>query len=183
LKVVRLLAFRGVGFRNPLYDGEPALIKMGHVGLQFEGDPVIYGFRPTPEAMSEIGSEQAVIDWLRDRKPLEGAIFDDTAVFRRAHELSVPASRHTRVYVAEYHLSDDEFDTIRAQLLEWHMTGHTFLYALPQRGRTPMPSDRENCATFPRRLGLAIPEATGHLQYYIENMIANLNAVEWQSEG
>ena len=44
MKTVRLIAFRGVGFSNPRYTNEDALIKAGHVGFQLEGDPTIYGF-------------------------------------------------------------------------------------------------------------------------------------------
>jgi hypothetical protein len=181
VKTIRLLAFRNDDPLNPTFAHESSLIRAGHVGIQLEGDPVIYGFHPTPEAIALIGGEDAVLDWLVGRHILDGAVFDDTAIFRRARELARTYQAPTTVYTLEYQLSDAEFDTIQAQLQEWHHTGEIFPYSWPERRNRPMLPDRDNCGTFPRRLGLAISETTGRMGLYIKAMIAG-GAIEWESE-
>ncbi len=54
-------------------------------------------------------------------------------------------------------------------MLLWYTEKMTFTYSFPPE--TPMP-DRDNCATFPRRLGLPLPEASGQLTYYVPALAA-----------
>lgn len=182
MKTIRLLAFRNMDFRNPIYAHEAGLIRVGHVGLQLAGDPAIYGFHPTPDAIEAIGGDEAAYVWLRARHMLDGAVFDDTFLFHRAHQLASLHQTTTHVYVLEYQFTDAESDTIQAQLREWHNTDVVFPYAWPERGGKPMPPDRDNCATFPRRLGVMIPESTGRIWYYVSAMIAQYDASEWEPE-
>src|SRR5574341_2486906 len=126
MKTIHLLAFRNMDFRNPIYAHEPGLIRVGHVGLQLEGDPAIYGFHPTPEAIEAIGGDEAAFQWLKARHMLDGAVFDDTSIFHRAHQLVSQHQTTTHVYALEYQFPDAKFDTIQAQLREWHNSGAIF---------------------------------------------------------
>jgi hypothetical protein len=44
-----------------------------------------------------------------------------------------------------------------------------------------MPEDRDNCATFPRKLGLPLPETTGQLRWYIAQL--ENTGEKWQPQG
>ena len=54
-KVIRIIGFQGSGRRYPQYLREDPLIIYGHVGLQFEDDPIIYGFHPTKDTIDAVG--------------------------------------------------------------------------------------------------------------------------------
>ena len=164
MKNVYLIGFRGTGFRDEQYAHEAALIRAGHVGIAFEGEEMlIYGFHPTPEAAQTIGGDDAVIDWLKRLKTLPGALQLDTEVFLRAHELTKAGAR-TQLWRMAISLSDEAFEQIKRQALLWYTEKKTFDYSFPPE--EPLP-DRDNCATFPRRLGLPLPEPTGQLTYYV----------------
>ena len=46
MKKIYLIGFRGTGFRDAKFSGEPALIRAGHVAIAFEGfEDRILGFR------------------------------------------------------------------------------------------------------------------------------------------
>lgn len=175
MKTIYLIGFRGTGFRDHKYSNEPALIRAGHVGIAFEGDEMqIYGFHPTPEAAESLGNDEAVIDWLKRLKTLQGALQLDTEVFVRAHELAKGGAR-TQVWQMSVPLADEIFEQIKSQALLWYTRKKAFNYSFPPE--EPLP-DRDNCATFPRRLGLPLPEKTGQLTYFIPALAAM--GSEWQ---
>jgi hypothetical protein len=66
----------------------------------------------------------------------------------------------TQVWQLAITASDEEFQRILALTLLWYTEQRLFPYAFPSEPRSP---DRDNCATFPRRLGLTPPELTGQL--------------------
>lgn len=166
MKKIYLIGFRGTGFRDARFNQEPALIRAGHVGFAFEGEPKrILGFHPTEEASQAVGDDTAVIEWLKEHNTLPGTLQDDTAIFNRAHQLAEQGAR-TQVWQMTIQLEDRVFERIRQQALQWYNDGTTFSYAFPRQG-DDTPTDRDNCATFPRRLGLPLPEPSGQLIKYI----------------
>ena len=164
MKTIFLIAFRGTGFRDERYKTEDALIRAGHVGFAFEGDDeFIFGFHPTAEAIQSVGSGDAAIEWLRDKNTLDGCLQQDYLVFRRADELFHVGAR-TQVWKLEVEVTDEEFERIRSQALAWYNERTIFQYAFPPDEPKP---DRDNCATFPRRLGLPILDPVGQIKDYV----------------
>lgn len=163
MKRVFLIGFQGAGIR-PRYQQEHGLILLGHVGLAFEGTPhQILGFHPTAEALKQFPTPQDTLRWLRDRHILDGSLQDDIAIFQRAFDLSQLEPRLT-VWQLPIELEDTNFEVVRQQALAWYNQKTVFLYGLPIETR---PQTWDNCATFPRHLGLPLPETTGHLYLYI----------------
>lgn len=179
MKKIYFVGFRGTGFQDKEYRGEPALIRAGHVGIIFENEPsMILGFHPTAEAIAEIGSEDDAIEWLKENEPLEGSLQEDYEIFYRAFELQRQGAR-TEIWQITIEVSEEDFARIHAQALEWYTKEEKFTYAFPPIGKPPLP-ERDNCATFPRRLGLPLPEPTGQLTRYIE-ALKNIGT-QWKPE-
>ena len=170
---VRLIGFRGLGFTKDSKD-EPALIRAGHVGWQLEGDKRIFGFHPTKEAIDNVGGDDAAIEWLKEHKTLDGSVQVDNTIFERANEL-VPileasgAKRIPRVWQQIIELSDDEFERIKVATEIWYTQGKIAAYGFPS---PTSGTNVNNCATFPKILGLPIPEETGQLSVYIPQLEA-----------
>jgi hypothetical protein len=180
MKKIYLIGFRGTSFQVPEYKNEPALIRAGHVGFAFEDDPqFIFGFHPTPEAVEAVGGEEVAIEWLKDNQPLDGALQADRPIFVRADELHQAGAR-TEVWQVALEVSDEDYERIQTQTLQWYTEKTIFTYAFPERGKPPLP-DQDNCATFPRRLALPLPEPTGQLVRYIEAM--EREGTRWKPEG
>jgi len=167
VKQIYLIGFRGTGLRLGQFKNEPLLIRVGHVGFYFEGDENrVFGFHPTVEAAQAIGDESAIIDWLKKLNPIPGTIHDDTDLFRRADELTEMGAR-TQVWEMPIEVTDDDFERKRDLTLLWYTQQKVFLYSFPSE---ELIADRDNCATFPRRLGLRLPEETGQLIAYVPKL-------------
>lgn len=180
MKKIYLIGFRGTSFQALEYKAELALIRAGHVGFAFENDSqFMLGFHPTPEAIEAVGGEAAAIEWLKENEPLDGALQADRPIFVRAHELHLNGAR-TEVWQVTLELPDDEYERVRTLALQWYTEKTVFTYAFPERGQPPLP-DRDNCATFPRRLTLPLPETTGQLTRYIEAL--ERAGTRWKLEG
>ena len=178
MKNVYLVGFRGTGFRNEKHKDEPLLIRAGHVGFYFEDDPnLIFGFHPTEQAVSAIGNDREVINWLKNHRMLEGTLHDDTAIFRRAYELA-QSGAPTDVWQIAIPVQNNDFNRIREQAEQWYNDGKVFMYSFPP---AEPKTDRDNCATFPRRLGLPLPETTGNLREYIPAI--QINGERWAPKG
>jgi hypothetical protein len=134
----------------------------------------ILGFHPTKEALAAFDSPQAALRWLRDRKTLDGSLQDDTEIFKRAYILSQD-NPHLSVWQYPIEVSDETFRSIKEQTLTWYNEGKIFPYGLPAKDQT-----WDNCATFPRQLGIALPEATGNLYLYMG--ILKKEGSVWQVE-
>ena len=167
MKHIHLIGFQGTGHRDQRYLSESGLILVGHVGFAFEEQTgSIFGFHPTNEAAEEIGDTEAVISALRRGESLEGRLFDDYQIFRRAWELSQVNPR-TTVWFRRIPTTDAEYERIKKQVYEWYTEKTVFAYSFPSED-----PDTDNCATFPRRLGLPLPEPSGHLVYYVKVLMA-----------
>lgn len=167
MKRVYFIGFLGTGIRDVRYQKEHGLIQLGHVGLAFEGEPALMlGFHPTPEAIEAIGGQEAALKWLRNRKDgnrLDGCLHNDVAIFACAYEISQSNPRIS-VWELAQEVDEEAFEKLRKQAFEWYNKKRIFPYALPLPSRE---IEWDNCATFPRRLGLDLPETSGQLLRYI----------------
>jgi hypothetical protein len=132
---VYLIAFRGMNELHNPENREPALVKVGHVGLRFEDDERIFGFSPSKEALDTAGSEQALIEKLKNNEPQAGCVRDDTAIFKRAYELNQQGNKRTEVfYLLCADLPEIEYSRVKAQVLEWYNTQKSMAwYNFPQK--------------------------------------------------
>jgi hypothetical protein len=181
LKTITLVAFRGVG-KDERFRHEPALIKAGHVGIQFEGRSEVYAFRPTDEAIREAGGEAATLESLYNGEALVGSIYDDSNAFKQGFDLyekykgsAIPCP--TVVIAIDYQFRDDEYDEIMAEVESWYNENKKAIYGFPGE------SDRENCATFLTRFGIPLPAQSGQLRVFIRAMILHPDRRLWKPEG
>ena len=181
-KTVYLIGFRGVGWRDPRYRNEGELIKAGHIGIRFPDDNEIYGFHPTDKAVTDAGGEAAIGKLLKAHVPQEGQLFRDDAIFERAYILSQLGAR-THVWEAPIMLHDEEYERIKSLVRRWQSDGKIWMYSFPPDDVEEMPDTLDNCATFPRRLGLPIPEVTGNLRSYLPELQKMDQARQWKPEG
>jgi hypothetical protein len=79
---IYLLAFRGIGNLDNPENTEHGLIKVGHVGIQFEDDPRIFGFSPSEEAVEQAGGEMMLIEKLMEYQAQPGTVKDGQTIFR-----------------------------------------------------------------------------------------------------
>jgi hypothetical protein len=163
MKQIYIIGFRGTSFRDAKYKSEHPLIRAGHVGIAFEGEEeIIYGFHPSTQAVEQAGGDEVVIEQLKMGVSFDGTIQIDTEVFNRADYLSAHGAR-TAVWQITLNCSEFEFNRIYELTRKWYTEGVNFPYAFPQEG-----SNTDNCATFPRQLGMTLPEPTGQLQEYVK---------------
>jgi hypothetical protein len=195
---VHIVGFRGVGFNPDRYDrfgpevkahliGEHGLIKAGHVGISFNRGRTIYGFFPTDEAMAAIDREfaegiewvngkimRSTEDFLKEEGALMGQVRDDTWVFKLANELAGPTQGHTALMQKTIAVSRGELLQMHRQVLRDVQAGSQRFppqwYRFPSRDGSPMPLGCNNCATWPRTLGISLPENSGNLRSYLPQL-------------
>ena len=169
---IQLFGFRGVASR-PQYANEQGLIKLGHVGISFDGGRTIYGFHPSEISLSQFKSPQAAIDFLRNGGSLPGQVYDDTSLFLRAAQLADEGA-NTTVYRLIIPVSPADYNSMSASVVSQveNPSLTTAIYSLPkiENGVPYMPAGCNNCATWPQIFGIPIPELSGQLKYYIEAM-------------
>lgn len=172
MKQITIVAFRGIGFRRSKYKTEPALVRAGHIGVIFEGEPTkIYGFHPSSEAVDNAGGIEQLIDLLKRHKRQPGTVQDDTSVFHRAHELAQQGelNRRTEVYQLVYELDDDIYQEAYNAMLDLYQSQKTIWYNFPYEDGT-FEDNEYNCAVFPKHMGIPIPSENGLVNKYIEAM-------------
>lgn len=177
MKKIYIIGYRGTRVekfkKSVLEEGTlPILLYLGHVGIGTI-DGIIFGFRPTNEAVRELASKGVnVTDYLKANNQIQGTLYDDTEYFVLANSLAEEAGTH--VFQMAIELKDDEYDKLINEIRRRHSERETHWYQLPQRdiNQEPLPMEDgvDNCATYPRTLGLPIPENTGTLADYIEVM-------------
>lgn len=178
MPTIQILCFRGTGgFGRGKYKQLPGLIKAGHVGVRFEGDPIIYGFHPSPKAEEEAGGEEELLNLLFKNIAQEGTWQNDTAIFVQAHNLSKQGKR-TEVWVLSQEVDEEEFHKIYQGSLSWYNGSKVSRYNLPKRDGT-FAAGEYNCAVFPQVLGIKIPLEDGRVSEYIDKM-KQLGATIWQ---
>jgi hypothetical protein len=165
VKTIHILAFRGIGVRNPDHARYPGLIRVGHVGIQFEDTRTIYGFHPTPQAVAGIGGAARAIEHLRARGTLMGTVQDDTAIFELARTLS-DAYRRSKVWQITYDVGDVDYTSMYGRIIAWYENRTPFLYGFAGAVRAS-----DNCATFLHRLGaLPLPYGANQLEIYVREL-------------
>ncbi|CAG0990995.1 hypothetical protein ANRL2_03187 [Anaerolineae bacterium] len=178
MKRIYLIGFRGTGFRETKFSREPALIRAGHVAFAFEGaEDHILGFHPTTAAVEAVGGAEAAIAWLKAKQTLDGTLHEDYNIFVRAVELAQQGAR-TAVWQLAVEVSDEDFERIRQQAITWYTAKQVFVYTFPPD--EPMP-DRDNCATFPRRLGLPLLDPVGQIKDYVQAL--ETQGEPWKPKG
>lgn len=175
MKTVFVFAFRGTGrSKTSPFASEPPLIKLGHVGFALEENPnVIWGFRPTDEAASHFSDDSALINHLSEGKSLPGTLYNDYAIFARAAQLQKEGAQ-TEVRRLGLPMSDEDFDRLVKTLETITITGQHFNYALPSDDR-----QSDNCATFPKRIGVPLWNTKGIIREFMDDMI-RLDADRWR---
>lgn len=162
---VSIYGFRGAGSVRDLAapDAPHPYVITGHVGYSFNGGETIYGFGP--EVGDEISAYDAVKS-LMNKERYPGKIDNDTEVFRwvannpavgRDGNPQVVIEQKTPFLRAQFERMKKEHENMRADgPLE------DVLYGFPGPNE-----DTFNCATFPSRLGIPIPEETGNMRTYM----------------
>ncbi len=174
MKTIRILAFRGIGTRNPNHAQYPGLIRVGHVGIQFEESGIIYGFHPTAQAVAGVGGAARAIAHLRARGTLMGTVQDDTAVFKLAHTLSATYKR-SKVWLITYDVGNEDYAMMYGRIQTWHHERTPFLYGFAGAVRAS-----DNCATFLHRLGaLPLPIGANQLEVYVREL--RKRATVWEA--
>jgi hypothetical protein len=168
MKNVYLIGFRGTGISS-VFANESPLIQVGHVGFAFENDvETIYGLHPTDQEIERQGGAESLLEHLMSNGSCAATLQLDGAIFVRA-DLLAQEGQSTAVWQLAIALSDNRFDAAQEKATQWYNEQKEFTYAFPTR-RVELTDFRDNCATFPRRLGLPIPESSGRLIKYIPEL-------------
>lgn len=133
---------------------QECLMFAGHVGVSFEAESPIYGFNP------DTGAERshAVMNNLFGHKSYPGHVTDDTSIFQAARARGLTVLKRELIYPeSQYNEIKSRFDAEKA--------GTGYKYGFPPAGDC-------NCATFPQKVGIPVPEATGRMKQYAKNMSA-----------
>ena len=165
---VSIFGFRGAGSAKDLLapDAPHPYVITGHVGYSFNGGETIYGFGP--KVGDEMSAPDAVKSLMKGAS-YPGAISDDTGVFRSvANNSAVDRSGDPQVVIeqriaflrAQFDRIRKEHDRIRAD-----SPSEDVLYSFPGRNECAF-----NCATFPSKLGIPIPEKTGNMRTYMPSL-------------
>lgn len=143
---------REAGTNGP--NEEECLLFAGHVGISFNVLRPIYGF--TPDAGGAPGYE--VIATLRTKTgAYPGRVKDDTRIFDAAEAEGMDIKRITYVYPkSQYDEIVERFKQARRS------TGLTYGF--------PNGAGDCNCATWPGRIGIPIPEQTGLMSSYMREI-------------
>lgn len=176
---VSIIGFSGlgtVGIPSTLRH-ENGLIYLGHVGVTLDAI-TIYGFSPSPASIQAFGP--TLSRHLLMGGAVLGKVNDDTEHFHRAYEIYEKGlSKYTQVWEIPMNVDTAIYDRIRFRLDEQLKAGTIPpWYKLPTIREAPMPESCNNCATWPRTLGITIPEKTGILSNYID--ILRLQGKPWQ---
>jgi hypothetical protein len=165
---VSLFGFRGAGRIDDLkLPNAPHPYQVtGHVGYSFDDGAKIYGFGPsTPSGMS---AHEAVSS-LKDGAKFSGVISDDTAVFRSVLDRPMVGRDGTlqQIYRLDVEMSPTEFNAVRRahDSMGVDKVIDDVYYGFPGQNACTF-----NCATFPGKLGVPLPESSGRMRQYMERL-------------
>jgi len=161
---ISIYGFRGAGSPKDLLGPNPPhpYRVTGHVGYSLDKGKTIYGFGPHVEEGTIFDAVQS----LRQGKAYPGKITDDTFVFESVAE-SPGIGRDGLpqvVYEQRIPLSRSQYEQI---LAEHNARGvdapmNDVLYSFPGKNEGAY-----NCATYPSRFGVPIPEKSGVMKDYM----------------
>jgi hypothetical protein len=156
------------------------LLFAGHVGLSVDGGKTIIGFTPQKPAAMEMPDFLASL-FHHDAYP--GIVDNDTAVFERAREHARQFGWNTEpVSAVELVDKPAKLDTAKkvAKMSGMnpgeHGMGYSFPLKEPEAGSHFAASNKypaecvSNCAAFPEKVGVPIPEPSGNLGRYIPEL-------------
>ena len=173
-QTVSLFGFRGVGSMADILSGKAfhPYVVTGHVGYSFDGGKTIYGFGP--DAAGEASAYEVVQALRKERKSYPGVIGGDTEVFREVANNPAVGRRGEiqTVYRLDIPVTKEELDAIKASHDAFGLNKpmENVFYAFPPKKGVAPAEGHYNCATFPSRLGIPIPEQTGMLTDYIPQL-------------
>ena len=140
--------------------GTECLLYTGHVGISFNAMSPVYGFNPDTGDTPGWKVIAALKAKTGTHAPYPGVVTDDTAAFRQAK------SRELEYKVVEYVYPKSKYEEIKAKFKEARKsTGLT--YSFPGQGGDC------NCATWPGRIGIAIPSSNGNMRAYMQPIGTN----------
>ena len=168
---IYLHAFRGDrsdesvrNFKRSLRDNEAnnsmgpsateCLLYTGHVGISFNAQAPIYGFNPDTGDTPGWKVIAALKAKNEAQTPYPGVITNDTAVFNRAR------SRGLEYKVVEYVYPKSKYEEIKRKFKAAKRSTE-LTYSFPGQGGDC------NCATWPGRIGVAIPSSNGNMKAYM----------------
>ncbi len=169
---------------NAETDDEP-LLYAGHVGISFDGGRTIYGL--TPDVRLPGGdrlSNAEALARLKAHEAFPGRVRNDTEVFQRAEEHANADGWNTSL-VSSVELVEPAFkQKVMDDVRRMQAGGHDLAYSFPLLPDEPHPVPGEhfhasngyaaervaNCAVFPSKLGVPIPEPSGNLTLYIPEL-------------
>jgi hypothetical protein len=168
-----LLGFRGAtrASYRAFADTDP-LLYTGHVGLSFDHGTTIYGF--SPHAPSEV--PRAVIDRLKRGGTYPGIVRDDRTVFERAATAAARNLLGSPIHLWAQELDAPILERIRARF-QAEPLGRPL--ATKRYGWLIAREGVYNCATWPRSLGVTLPEDTGQLADFIAALRIVSGGREW----
>lgn len=162
---------------NSEKDEKQKLLWAGHVGISMDGGKTIYGLTPErPEGMSRKDFEEKV----RKHEAFPGKVDDDTHIFDLAREMAEKHGWDTMPERSILIMDKPEQSAILAEVLR--MKGmepgeHGLGYQFPRRddpayeGQKGYPVEcLGNCAVFPSKVGVPIPEPTGRMKQYMPEL-------------
>jgi len=156
-------------------DRQP-LLGAGHVGISFDGGRTIYGFVPDTNEPIE-----KVMDKLKAHRAYPGKLQDDTELFRLAEQLANDQKWNTAPVRVDELVDPERKREIRDEVARilgggTHDHGYSFPLEAPKAGQHFEGSDGyrpdqiSNCAVFPSKLGLPIPDPGGNMRQYVPKL-------------
>lgn len=165
-----------------------ALLLAGHVAMSFDGGKTLYGFTPDTPGMSAAD----VVKLLRERKTFPGKVDDDTSHYTIAYEYAKKHGWKIEVEHVAVTFDPSELPAIAQRVHdEMAVTArgeHPHAYWFPPKGATTPPDSVAengqaypgeciaNCATYPRLVGVPIPEQSGRMTDYMVKLKEWANA-------
>jgi len=158
------------------------LLEAGHVGVSFDGGKTIYGFVPdTDEPIADVMKK------LKEHHAYPGKLQDDTELFRVAERLADEKQWNTRPVRADILLDPARKQEMRDEIMAIqsgakHDLGYSFPLPKAVDGQSFQAGDGyganqiANCAVFPSKVGLPIPEPSGNMKQYVPKLQEWANA-------
>jgi hypothetical protein len=150
---------------------EEPLLEFGHVGISFDGGKTIHALTPKPPPEVELPELKRR---LKAGEVFPGRVRDDGKIFKLAEQMAEERGWNTRpvraIVLLDPEVGAKTHERIAAQEGMEPGAPDVGEYGFPKRDGTVASDDVNNCATYPRHLGLPIPEATGSLRDYIPEL-------------
>lgn len=156
------------------------LLWAGHVGISTDGGKTIHGFTPVKQPDTTV---ETMISDLMNHEAYPGVVKNDTDVFVLAEKMAKEKGWNT-VPVSAVELVDKpqkaavvaDIQRMEKAPASEHGEGYSFPLEKPEAGEHFRDSNGycagnvRNCASFPEKVGVSIPEPSGNLRRYIPEL-------------